>query len=44
MPTNFREDAGTFGFMAPEVVCNHNHGQVSDVFAIGVIVYEIMIG
>ena len=44
LPNNYRSDAGTFGYMAPEVVCKQNHGKVSDVFAIGIIVYEIMLG
>lgn len=30
--------------MAPEVVCKQNHGKVSDVFAIGVMVHEFMLG
>ena len=41
---NYRSDAGTFGYMAPEVVLKQNHGKVSDVFAIGVIVHELMFG
>ena len=30
--------------MAPEVICRQNHGKVSDVFAIGVMVHEFMLG
>ena len=41
---NSHQNAGTLGYMAPEVVCKQNHGVVSDVFAIGVIVHEIMLG
>ena len=44
LPNNYRSDGGTFGYMAPEVVCNQNHGKVSDVFAIGVMVHEFMLG
>lgn len=30
--------------MAPEVMCRQNHGVAVDYYAIGVIVYELMIG
>ena len=30
--------------MAPEVMCRQNHGVAADYFALGVIVYEFMIG
>ena len=43
-PTNSRQNSGTLGYMAPEVVTRQNHGVVSDVFAVGVIVHEIMLG
>ena len=43
-PENSKDTSGTPGYMAPEVVCKQNHGKVSDVFAIGVIVHEIMLG
>jgi serine/threonine protein kinase len=39
---NCHETSGTPGYMAPEVMCKNNHGLVSDIFAIGVIVWEIM--
>ena len=41
---NSHQRAGTVGYMAPEVICRQNHGKVSDVFAIGVMVHEIMLG
>ena len=41
-PENKRNDAGTFGFMAPEVVCKQNHGKPSDIFAVGALVYLFM--
>ena len=43
-PTNFRQNSGTLGYIAPEVVARQNHGFVSDVFAVGIIVHEIMLG
>ena len=30
--------------MAPEVMCRQNHGIAVDYFALGVIVYEFMLG
>ena len=30
--------------MAPEVMCRQNHGVAVDYFAVGVILYEIMMG
>lgn len=30
--------------MAPEVVCKQNHGIAVDFFALGVIMYECMLG
>ena len=41
-PENASETSGTPGYMAPEVMCRHNHGLVSDYFAVGVIAYECM--
>ena len=41
---NSHQRAGTVGYMAPEVICRQNHGKVSDVFAIGVMVHEFMLG
>jgi serine/threonine protein kinase len=36
------DTSGTPGYMAPETMCRIPHGYVSDFFAIGVIVYEMM--
>lgn len=30
--------------MAPEVICKQNHGVAVDYFAVGVMVYEFMLG
>ena len=43
-PENKHETSGTPGYMAPEVMCRQNHGVAVDYFAVGVIVYEIMLG
>ena len=43
-PENKHETSGTPGYMAPEVICRQNHTVVADYFAIGVIVYEFMLG
>lgn len=39
---NSAETAGTPGYMAPEVICRQNHSFVSDLFALGVILYEVI--
>jgi serine/threonine protein kinase len=36
------DTSGTPGYMSPEAMCKIPHGAVSDFFAIGVIVYEMM--
>jgi serine/threonine protein kinase len=41
---NAKDTSGTPGYMAPEVMCRQNHGVAVDYFALGVIVYEIMLG
>lgn len=41
---NSQETSGTPGYMAPEVICRHNHTIAADYFAIGVLVHELMIG
>ncbi|CAG9326673.1 unnamed protein product [Blepharisma stoltei] len=41
---NSKETSGTPGYMAPEVMCKRNHGIAVDYFALGVIVYELMMG
>lgn len=43
-PENQQDTSGTPGYMAPEVMCRHNHGVAVDYFALGVIVYECMMG
>ncbi|CAG9320329.1 unnamed protein product [Blepharisma stoltei] len=43
-PENSQDTSGTPGYMAPEVMCRMNHGYVADYFALGVIVYEFMMG
>ena len=41
---NYQDTSGTPGYMAPEVMFHHNHRFEVDFFAVGVIVYEIMMG
>ncbi|OMJ70943.1 hypothetical protein SteCoe_30967 [Stentor coeruleus] len=41
---NFSETSGTPGYMAPEVICRQNHSFVSDYFALGVIIFENIMG
>lgn len=41
---NGHETSGTPGYMAPEVICRQNHTIAADYFALGVIVYEFMLG
>ena len=41
---NGKENSGTPGYMAPEVLLNENHGFSVDFFALGVIGYEIIMG
>lgn len=36
------DTSGTPGYMSPEAMCKLPHGPVSDYFAVGVIVYEMM--
>lgn len=43
LPNN-SETSGTPGYMAPEVLCNLNHSFTADYFAIGVILFEMIIG
>ena len=38
------DTSGTPGYMAPEVMCKQPHGKAVDYFALGVIVYEFMLG
>ncbi|EGR27410.1 protein kinase domain protein [Ichthyophthirius multifiliis] len=41
---NAQDTSGTPGYMAPEVMCRQNHGIAVDYYALGVIVYEFMMG
>ena len=41
---NSKDTSGTPGYMAPEVLCRQNHSFNVDYFALGVILYEIMMG
>ena len=41
---NSNDTSGTPGYMAPEVMCRMNHSFSADFFALGVIVYEFMLG
>lgn len=43
-PENSSDTSGTPGYMAPEVMCRQNHSYAADYFALGVIVYECMLG
>ena len=43
-PENYKETSGTPGYMAPEVMCRQNYTQSIDFFALGVIVFECMLG
>lgn len=43
-PENKSETSGTPGYMAPEVICAQNHTIAVDYFALGVFVYECIIG
>lgn len=43
-PTNLRDNSGTPGYMAPEIVFRQNHGVAVDYFALGVIVFECLTG
>ena len=41
---NGEDTSGTPGYMAPEVMFHHNHRYEVDFYALGVILYEIMMG
>ena len=43
-PDNAHDTSGTPGYMAPEVMCRQNHNIAVDYFALGVIMYEFMLG
>ena len=41
---NAKDTSGTPGYMAPEVLCRQNHSFNVDYFALGVILYELIMG
>lgn len=41
---NKKDTSGTPGYMAPEILCAQNHKYEVDFYAIGVIIYEFMLG
>ena len=43
-PDNANDTSGTPGYMAPEVMCRQNHGVAVDYFALGVLIFEFMMG
>jgi serine/threonine protein kinase len=43
-PENSCDTSGTPGYMSPEVMCRCNHGVAIDYYAVGVIVFECMLG
>ena len=43
-PENGKENSGTPGYMAPEVLFNKDHDYSVDYFSLGVILYELLIG
>ena len=43
-PENGKENSGTPGYMAPEVLFNKDHDYSVDFFSLGVILYELLIG
>jgi serine/threonine protein kinase len=43
-PENSHETSGTPGYMAPEVLMRKNHSFCADLYAVGVIAYELVVG
>ena len=41
---NAHETSGTPGYMSPEVLMRQNPGFVADLFAVGVVAYELLVG
>lgn len=41
---NHMDTSGTPGQMSPEVICNANHDQRADQYALGIMVFEMMLG
>ncbi len=42
-PEKYQDTSGTPEYMAPEVMSKHNHGYAVDYYALGVILYEMML-
>ncbi len=42
-PENSSDTSGTPGYMAPEILCRQNYSYEADYFALGVILYELML-
>ncbi len=43
-PNNYEDTSGTPGYMSPEVICKLDHSFPADFFAVGVMLYELMVG
>ena len=43
-PENHQDTSGTPSYMAPEVLCRRNHSYSVDFYALGVIMYECIVG
>lgn len=43
-PENYQDTSGTPGYMAPEVMCRQNHSYAVDYYALGVIIFENIMG
>ena len=41
---NKKDTSGTVGYLAPEILCNVNHGFSIDYYSIGIITYELIFG
>ena len=41
---NKKDTSGTVGYLAPEVLCNVNHGFSIDYYSVGIITYELIFG
>lgn len=43
-PNNSSDTSGTPGYMSPEVMLKSDHTFVSDYYALGIIMYEFVVG
>lgn len=43
-PTTHKDGGGTFGYMAPELQWNGEHTKEADIYAFGMVVYEVVTG